>query len=62
MTTPSTEFSRTLYIGTPETITEIRVLGHPPFVVDPPFVADIGMYRAELDPETHTATITEEES
>ena len=62
-TQPSTYLSRRLVVlGTKaQQLFEVRVLGEPgAFRVDPPFMAEPGVYRATLDLETHTATIREE--
>jgi len=61
MTAPSTYTSRNLYVDAPQVISFVYVKGEYPFPVEPaPFHAPhAGAYRAELDLEAHTATITE---
>jgi hypothetical protein len=62
MTQPSSKYSRRLYVAKPEMLTEVRVLGLPAFPLAQPFFAQPGVYRADLDPNTGTATIRAEEA
>lgn len=56
---PSTPTSRNLVVDEPQAIPFVYVRGESPFPVMPaPYLAQPGIYRAELDPATHTATIT----
>ena len=57
----STRFSRRLVIGPlGEYVTEIKTGTEGVFAVNEPRHLRSGTYRAILDPETRTATITEE--
>lgn len=62
MSAGSTRFSRRVYVGVADWLPPIRILGDDEPFTHEPYWAEIGVYRAELDPETHTATITEEEA
>lgn len=59
----STKYSRRVVVeNEATTLTEVRVLGLPPFPLAEPFLAEPGVYRATLDPNTGTATIRVEAS
>jgi hypothetical protein len=59
----STFTSRRITVDAPQYIPEVVVLGiDEPFPVFPPFWAEPGVYRAELNEETHTATIEREDA
>lgn len=58
--TTSTKYSRRLIVESAQQLTEVRVLGLPPFPLAEPFLAEPGVYRAELDPNTGTASIRQE--
>lgn len=59
----STLISRVVHVSTRMTLTGIRIADDDTYYrFVEPVTLDAGRYRAELDPATHTATITEEAS
>lgn len=54
----SSQHSRIVHIETRSKLSQILVSGDAAYVIDPPVILAPGNYRAELDPETHTASIT----
>lgn len=56
----STATSRNLIVEKAQTLHWVCVYGEQPFRVRPPLAVEAGLYRAELDRETRTATVTRE--
>lgn len=59
-TSTSTRYSRRIFVEGRQFLREIRVIGDGAYTIREPRIFEGGVYRAELDPETRIATISQE--